>query len=57
MTMDIFHRLRQAFGNEECEFCGRLYYSRNDCQQHVKTHTGNGFYFEFKDPGFGHNAA
>ena len=40
MTMDIFHRLRQAFGNEECEYCGRLFHERKDYDQHVRVHTG-----------------
>ncbi len=41
MTMEVFQRLRQTFGNEECEFCGRLFYSRSDYEPHLRTHTGN----------------
>ena len=36
----IFHKIREAFGNEECEYCGRLFYSKTDYETHVRTHTG-----------------
>ena len=41
MTMEIFHKLRETFGTEECEFCGKLFYSKTDFEPHVRTHTGN----------------
>lgn len=40
MTMEVFHKLRMTFGTEECEFCGRLFYSKSDFTVHVRTHTG-----------------
>jgi hypothetical protein len=40
MNMDILTKLRETFGNQECEFCGRLFYSQLDYEPHVKTHTG-----------------
>ncbi|XP_041375842.1 zinc finger protein ZFAT-like [Gigantopelta aegis] len=41
MTMEIFHKLRETFGTEECEFCGKLFYSKTDFEPHVRTHTGD----------------
>ena len=38
--MEVFHKLRQTYGNEECEFCGRLFYSLVDYEPHIRTHTG-----------------
>ena len=40
MTVAIFQKMRDTFGNEECEFCGRLFYSKLDYEPHVRTHTG-----------------
>ncbi|KAL3859095.1 hypothetical protein ACJMK2_009328, partial [Sinanodonta woodiana] len=40
MTMQIFQKMRDTFGNEECEFCGRLFYNKSDYEPHVRTHTG-----------------
>ena len=39
--MDTFQNLRQIYGNEECEFCGRLFASRSDYEPHLRTHTGD----------------
>ncbi|XP_012940881.1 zinc finger protein ZFAT [Aplysia californica] len=41
MSMDIFNKMRDTFGTEECEFCGRLFYSKVDYEPHVRTHTGD----------------
>ena len=40
MNMQVFQELRQTFGNEECEYCGRLFYSKSDHEAHIRTHTG-----------------
>ena len=40
MTVEIFQKMRETFGNEECEFCGRLFFSKVDYEPHVRTHTG-----------------
>lgn len=40
MSMKIFHKMRETFGSEECEYCGRLFYNRTDYESHVRTHTG-----------------
>ena len=40
MTWDVFHKLRGTFGTEECEFCGRLFYSKSDFNTHFRSHTG-----------------
>ncbi|KAK2186472.1 hypothetical protein NP493_199g06054 [Ridgeia piscesae] len=41
MNMQVFQELRQMFGNEECEYCGRLFYSKSDHEAHIRTHTGD----------------
>ena len=43
MTVGIFQKMRETFGNEECEFCGRLFFSKVDYEPHVRTHTGRYF--------------
>lgn len=40
MSMEIFQKMRETFGNEECEYCGKLYYSKTDFDNHIRTHTG-----------------
>lgn len=40
MGSDVFQKLRQAFGNEECEYCGRLFYNKVDYEAHIRIHTG-----------------
>lgn len=40
MTMQIYHKMRETFGHEECEFCGKLFYNKNDFDNHMRTHTG-----------------
>ncbi|XP_052061305.1 zinc finger protein ZFAT-like [Mytilus californianus] len=40
MNMQIFHKMRETFGHEECEFCGKLFYNKNDFDNHMRTHTG-----------------
>ena len=40
LNMDIYNRIRQVFGKEECQYCGRLYFSSPDFEQHLRTHTG-----------------
>lgn len=40
MSLQIFQKMRDTFGSEECEYCGRLFFSRMDYEPHVKTHTG-----------------
>ncbi|XP_050398943.1 zinc finger protein ZFAT isoform X1 [Patella vulgata] len=40
MSMDIFHKMRETFGSEECEYCGRLFYSKADFEAHQRIHTG-----------------
>ncbi|GAB1603206.1 zinc finger protein ZFAT-like isoform X1 [Argonauta hians] len=41
LSLEIFQKMRQTFGHEECEFCGRLFYNRADYDPHVRTHTGD----------------
>ncbi|XP_064641279.1 zinc finger protein ZFAT-like [Lineus longissimus] len=41
MNMDVLTKLRETFGNQECEFCGRLFYSQLDYEPHLRTHTGD----------------
>ncbi|KAL4235227.1 hypothetical protein ACF0H5_006865 [Mactra antiquata] len=41
MTLVIFQKMRETFGSEECEYCGRLFFSRQEYEPHVKTHTGD----------------
>lgn len=41
LTLQIFHKMRETFGHEECEYCGKLYYNKIDYDQHIRTHTGN----------------
>ncbi|KAK3757650.1 hypothetical protein RRG08_000162 [Elysia crispata] len=41
MTSEIFKKMRDTFGHEECEFCGRLFYSKADYEPHLRTHTGD----------------
>lgn len=41
MTLEIFQKMRDTFGSEECEYCGRLFFSRVDYEPHVRTHTGD----------------
>lgn len=40
MSMEIFHKMRETFGCEECEYCGRLFYNKADYEPHLRTHTG-----------------
>ena len=40
MDLEIFQKLQKTFGSEECEYCGRLFYSRSDHEAHLRTHTG-----------------
>lgn len=40
MCMQIFNKMRETFGTEECEYCGRLFYSKVDYEPHLRTHTG-----------------
>lgn len=40
MTLEIFQKMRDTFGSEECEYCGRLFFSRVDYELHVRIHTG-----------------
>lgn len=40
MTVEIFQKMRDTFGSEECEFCGRLFMAKVDYEYHVRTHTG-----------------
>ena len=40
MSMAVFQKFRMTFGNEECEFCGRLFYSKVDFTTHFRSHTG-----------------
>ncbi|CAH1779573.1 unnamed protein product [Owenia fusiformis] len=41
MTVEIFEKLRLMFGQEECQYCGRLFYNRSEYEPHVRTHTGD----------------
>ena len=40
MNMQIFQKMRETFGSEECEYCGRLFYTKQDYEPHLRTHTG-----------------
>jgi len=40
MNLTIFENIRNTFGSEECEFCGRLFASKSDSRLHRKVHTG-----------------
>lgn len=44
LTLQIFHKMRETFGHEECEYCGKLYYNKIDYDQHIRTHTGDNPY-------------
>ncbi|XP_061162603.1 zinc finger protein ZFAT-like isoform X2 [Saccostrea echinata] len=44
LTLQVFHKMRETFGHEECEYCGKLYYNKMDYDQHVRTHTGDNPY-------------
>lgn len=39
LTEDVFAKIREAFGEEECPDCGRLFHSRLDLEPHRMTHT------------------
>lgn len=41
LSLEIFQKMRQTFGTEECEYCGRLFYNHADYEPHVRTHTGD----------------
>ncbi|GFR74629.1 zinc finger protein ZFAT [Elysia marginata] len=41
MTTEIFEKMRNTFGHVECEYCGRLFYSKADYEPHLRTHTGD----------------
>ncbi len=41
LDVQTFHKLRQIYGKEECEYCGRLFYSTVDFENHIRQHTGN----------------
>ncbi|XP_064610516.1 zinc finger protein ZFAT-like isoform X2 [Liolophura sinensis] len=41
MNMKIFHKMRETFGEEECEYCGRLFFNKCDYEPHLRTHTGD----------------
>ncbi|PVD20845.1 hypothetical protein C0Q70_19006 [Pomacea canaliculata] len=41
MNMQILHKMRETFGSEECEFCGRLFHTKQDYEPHLRTHTGD----------------
>nr|KAG5708031.1 hypothetical protein BaRGS_025169 [Batillaria attramentaria] len=41
MNMQILQKMRETFGSEECEFCGRLFYTKQDYDPHMRTHTGD----------------
>lgn len=40
MSLQVFQKMRDTFGSEECEYCGRLFFSSVDYDPHVRTHTG-----------------
>ncbi|XP_013396741.1 zinc finger protein ZFAT [Lingula anatina] len=40
MNVDVFNKIRQMYGNDECEFCGKLFHTKNEYESHVRTHTG-----------------
>lgn len=40
MSLQVFQKMRDTFGSEECEYCGRLFFSSMDYDPHVRTHTG-----------------
>ena len=54
MTLQIFQKMRDTFGTEECEYCGRLFFSQVDYEPHVRTHTGKSFNFFPNKPWFLH---
>lgn len=41
MNQKIFEKIKNAFGNEECEFCGRLFLSKLEMKNHMKVHSGD----------------
>jgi len=47
MTLKILKKMRDTFGSEECEYCGRLFFSRMDYEPHVRTHTGRLYNINF----------
>ena len=40
MSRDMFIQLRQAFGCNECEYCGELFSAQSDLDTHMNGHTG-----------------
>lgn len=41
MNLTIFENIRNTFGSEECEFCGRLFVSKSESRLHQRIHTGS----------------
>lgn len=39
LTPDVYAKIRETFGSEECPDCGRLFHSRLDLEPHRLTHT------------------
>uniref|UniRef100_A0A224Z602 Zinc finger protein zfat n=1 Tax=Rhipicephalus zambeziensis TaxID=60191 RepID=A0A224Z602_9ACAR len=39
LSMDVYTKIREVFGEEECPDCGRLFHSRIDLDPHRLTHT------------------
>ncbi|XP_064466718.1 zinc finger protein ZFAT-like isoform X2 [Ornithodoros turicata] len=39
LTAEVFMKIRETFGQEECPDCGRLFHSRLDLEPHMLTHT------------------
>uniref|UniRef100_A0A147BDQ0 C2H2-type domain-containing protein n=1 Tax=Ixodes ricinus TaxID=34613 RepID=A0A147BDQ0_IXORI len=39
LTEDVYAKIRETFGSEECPDCGRLFHSRLDLEPHRLTHT------------------
>ena len=46
MSRHVFSRLRQAYGCNECEYCGKLFFAQSDLDTHVNVHAGL-FFLEF----------
>jgi len=40
MSRDIFIRLQQTFGGNECEYCGQLFFVQSDLDAHLNLHDG-----------------
>lgn len=39
LTVDVFNKIQETFGDIECEYCGRRFHRQGDYSEHVNVHT------------------